>query len=111
MDGDYELYVLVLREFLNSQRADGASLQALHAAQDWVAAERLAHSAKATSQSLGFLDLAQVSREQEVLFKKRSPSPHLEGLVEAFVQLQGALVVAIEDALRAVDAGKSETAS
>jgi CheY-like chemotaxis protein len=103
VDGDCDLYVLLLREFINSQRGDDAVLQQLYADLDWSAAERLVHSAKSTSQMLGFTAFTEVSRELEVLFKEAVLSPRAEELIPTFIKLHQSMVVEVEQALGLAD--------
>jgi signal transduction histidine kinase/DNA-binding response OmpR family regulator/HPt (histidine-containing phosphotransfer) domain-containing protein len=99
VDGDCDLYLLLLREFINLQRSDDAVLLQLCADQNWTAAGRLVHSAKSTSQMFCFADFAEVSRELEALFREAVPNPRVEELIPTFIHMHQEIVAEIEQAL------------
>jgi signal transduction histidine kinase/DNA-binding response OmpR family regulator len=104
VDGDYDLYFVLLQEFVLSHRDDGGALQLHFASRDWVAGERLVHSAKSTLQTLGFLTLADISRDLESAFKKKLTDTPTEALIAVFVREHLAVVNEIDKALVRVEA-------
>jgi signal transduction histidine kinase/DNA-binding response OmpR family regulator len=102
-DGDCDLYVLLLREFIKSQGGDDLELQQRYADLDWHAVERLMHSAKSTSQMLGFAEFSEVCRELELLFKEAVPNPRVDELIPTFIQMHQAMVAEIAHALGLAD--------
>ncbi len=99
LDGDCDLYLALLQEFSDTQRDDGAVLQTLYQSCDWVAAERLAHSAKSTLQTMGFGMLSDLGRELEAEFKKKADSPELAALIQSFVSMHKDAIAEIDRAL------------
>ena len=97
--GDYDLYIMLLREFVNSQRGDGTNLQAYYASRDWPSAERMAHTSKSTSQTLGLMQLAERARELEILLRNNEESNQLNDLINAFASMHNASIKEIETAL------------
>jgi len=95
MDGDQDLYLQVLRMFVDHTRDDGAKLLTLLGEADWPAAERLAHSTKSVAASVGLKALSEASRELEGLLRVKAPPESLQGPAQRFVQL-------LDDALRTV---------
>ncbi|MFA6063139.1 MAG: response regulator [Gallionella sp.] len=95
-DGDGELYLLLLREFIQSHRGDAKLLPAGYAAQDWSGAERIAHSAKSSSETLGFTEFSGVCRELELLLRDKTPNARIEELILIFVEMHGRIVFEIE---------------
>ncbi|MEI7455565.1 MAG: response regulator [Nitrosomonadales bacterium] len=104
LDGDCDMYLVLLQEFVRSQRDDGNSLQSLFASRDWSSVERLMHNAKSTLKMLGFLTLSSISRDLELAFKQKLTDAATEAHIAIFVREHLAVVNEIDKALAVVDA-------
>ncbi len=98
-EDDCDLYLMLLQEFVSSQRDDGAVLQKSYASRDWLSAEQIVHSSKSTSHTLGFIQLAALSRELETLFRNKTDDAHLRELTDAFASMHNTIIEEIETAL------------
>jgi two-component system, sensor histidine kinase and response regulator len=92
VNGNRHVYLEMLRLFMRNQKEQGAQLQAALDSGDYVLAERLAHTCKGVSGSLGATGLqAQAARLEEALHA-RAPKSELQPLLSALVPTLSALL-------------------
>jgi two-component system, sensor histidine kinase and response regulator len=106
MDGDTDLYRQVLQMFLEHQSDDGNKLAALLKAGDNSSAERLAHSMKSISASVGLMPLSATSKELELRLRRGDRRDQLTPLVQQFQQEITAANRAVARAIASFEAPK-----
>lgn len=107
MDGDADLYRQVLQMFLEHQSNDGNKLATLLGAGDSSSAERLAHSMKSISASIGLMPLSATSKELEMRLRRGDRPDQLSPLVQQFQQEITAANRAVARAIASFEAPKS----
>jgi two-component system sensor histidine kinase/response regulator len=93
--GKRELYLLMLNQFIASQRSVPDRIANLLAANDLAVAERLAHTLKGLAGNIGALPLQQSSGQLEAGLRKREPKDRLNVLLADTSRQLSALVDAL----------------
>lgn len=78
--GRPELYLSLLRKFVASQRDFAGALAAAAEAQDWPAAQRLAHTLKGVAGQIGAAPLSDMAEQLEAAIGRREPAASLDPL-------------------------------
>ena len=100
-DRDEPFYLDVLRIYCGSYRDCAEKLDELLAAQSWEAAERLAHSCKGASATIGAVTVAGLAGELEAALRGGAPGATLEPVAQAFQREVAGLTRALAAALPA----------
>lgn len=96
MDGDSEIYLAVLDEFLGNQRDDGEKLKACYAAGDLESAIRIAHNAQSIFECIGLSDLAEAGGSLERrLHEGRDPAA-MGAWVDEFNRSHNAIIASLD---------------
>ena len=97
--GKMPLYILMLRKFVAGQKSAVAEINKALADNDWVTAERLAHTLKGVSGNIGATGLQQLAEKIEAAIKRRHPRNELDGLLNALENLLKNLIWQLEQKL------------
>jgi CheY-like chemotaxis protein len=97
--GKMPLYMLMLRKFVAGQKSVVAEINKALKDNDWVTAERLAHTLKGVSGNIGATALQQLAEKVEAAIKGRRPRNELDGLLNALENLLKNLILQLEQKL------------
>ncbi len=101
VNGNRRVYLEMLRLFVRNQKEQGAQLQAALDAGDLALAERLAHTCKGVSGSLGANDLQAQAGRLEAALHARAPLAVLQPLLSTLVPMLAALLAQLQQVVPA----------
>jgi PAS domain S-box-containing protein len=99
--GDEAFYVEVLRRVIGSYRGCEQKLREALAADDWETAERVVHSCRGSSATIGAVQVAEAAQALEDALRERRPRAEVDPLVEAFVEVITSLSTGVGETLPA----------
>lgn len=97
--GKRPLYLSMLRKYVANQKGLPDELRSALGAGDFIAAERLAHTAKGVNGNIGATELQMMAAEIEKLIRQKTETSAIEEKLTVFAAAQKALVDALQQAL------------
>lgn len=105
--GKPELYLSVLRKFLNSQSTFIEVLSEALNRDDWESAERCAHTLRGTAASIGAIQLAEHAATLESALRKKHTRQEIQISTDAVRPLLDSILTELREKLPAIDSGDS----